>query len=266
MRSVPCDQASRSVRRVMDRSDVDGIAVLRLAHGPVNAMDAELCDALADQARGLAAGPERAIVLTGAGKAFSAGADLKRIAEGGEEYARRYFAALDGVFRAWFAVGKPVVAAVNGHAIAGGCILAACADVVLMAEGRGRIGLPELQVGVPFPRSATEAVRFTAGDVVTRRLVLGSRTHSPAEAVALGLVDEVVPADELEPTAVARARALADTVPPDTFALAKAHLRRDHTERIAAAAEEDAAAAELWVRRAEDGWIANYLTAVTGRR
>jgi enoyl-CoA hydratase len=239
------------------------VAIVRLAHGPVNAMDVELCDAVAAQFRALVTDPARAVVVTGKGRAFSAGADLRRFLAEGEPYARRFVPALNGMFRAVFELAKPVVAAVNGHAIAGGCVLAACADVTLMASGR--IGVPELAVGVPFPRVAMEVVRFAVGDVTARRLMLGAQTYPVDEAVALGLVDEVVPVDDLLARAVGRARTPATAVPPDTFAFTKQQLRRDACERMDRCADEDEGTLALWARRATDGWTAAYLESVTGR-
>jgi enoyl-CoA hydratase len=162
-----------------------------------------------------------------------------------------------------FELGKPVVAAVNGHAIAGGCVLAACADVTLMSAGR--IGVPELAVGVPFPRVALEVLRHAVGDAVTRTLVLGTQTYPVDEARALGLVDEVLPPDDLLAAAVDRARALAASIPSDTFAATKAQLRRDAVERMTAYADESEPVTTLWIRRVEDGWTRRYLDAVTRR-
>lgn len=242
------------------------VAVLRLSHGPVNALDPELCDAVAAQVRALVTDPVRAVVLTGSGRAFSAGADLRRLVTDGEAYARRFVPALDGLFRSVFELGKPVVAAVNGHAIAGGAVLAAAADVVLMADGPARIGLPELVVGVPLPRVAVEVVRYAVGDQVARRLITGADTHLPADARAMGLVDEVLPADDLLPAAVGRARDLASRIPADTFAFTKAQLRREALQRMDGAAEEAEATLALWIRRGSDGWTAAYLESVTRKR
>jgi enoyl-CoA hydratase len=167
------------------------------------------------------------------------------------------------MFRTAFTLPMPLVAAVNGHAIAGGCVLAACADVVLMSEGR--IGLPEVRVGVPFPRSAVEVVRHAVGDVAARRLILGAETMSPADAAALGLVDRVVAAADLQAAAHAAAAEFADRMPADTFAHTKAQLQRDAVARMDAQVDEDIAAAELWAERVRDGRIAGYMQAVTGR-
>lgn len=250
---------------MIEREDDGDIAVLRLAHGPVSAMDLELCEAVGKELRALAGDPARAVVVTGTGKAFSAGVDLRRIVDGGAEYIAAFLPALSEMFRAAFELPKPVVAAVNGHAIAGGCVLAAAADTVLMAEGNGRIGVPEIRVGVAFPRVPLEVMRFAVGDVAARRLIVGAQTHAPADARALGLVDEVVPADELPARARAVAQELASAVPADTFAVTKAQLRRETTERMARYADDDVRAEQVWVQRATDGWIERYLESVTRR-
>ena len=248
---------------MIEWADVDGVAVLKLARPPVNALDVELCTAVAEGLRGPHVDGVRAVVLTGGGRAFSAGVDLRAVVAGGAEYPRRLVPALTDVFRAAFTVPVPLVAAVNGHAIAGGCVLAACADVVLMSEGR--IGLPEVRVGVPFPRAAVEVVRHAVGDTGARRLMLGAETMPAPEAAALGLVDHVVAAADLQAAALAAAVELAERIPADTFAHTKAQLRRDAVARMDAHADEDAGATELWVERVRDGRIARYLEAVTGR-
>ena len=250
---------------MIERTDDDGIAVLTLTHGPVNAMDLELCEAVTAAFRELADDPARAVVLTGAGSSFSAGVDLRRIVDGGAGYVKQFLPALAESFRVPFELGKPVVAAVNGHAIAGGCVLAATADVVLMADGRGRIGLPELKVGVPFPRIALETMRFRAGEVGSRRLVVGAQTYLPADAAAHGIVDEVVDPSELVKRAVDTARALADEIPADTFAATKAALRREAVERADRYGDADEETERLWIQRAEDGRIAAFLESATRR-
>ena len=98
-------------------------------------------------------------MLTGQGKMFSAGVDLIKLRQGGADYIRKFLPSLHKLYEAVFFHPKPVVAAVNGHAIAGGCVLAACADRRIMARGLGRIGVTELLVGVPFPALAFEIVR-----------------------------------------------------------------------------------------------------------
>jgi enoyl-CoA hydratase len=269
MRSLPRDGPVGRLRGVLERDDVEvegvPVAVLRMVHGPVNAMDLELCQALAERFRGLAADPARAVVVTGSDRAFSAGVDLKRCTAGGDEYVEKFLPALGDAFRAAFQLPKPLVAAVNGHAVAGGCVLAACADVVLMADGPARIGVPEIRVGVPFPRIALEVLGVAVGERGARELVMGAQTYLPDQAARLGLVHDVVPAAELGSRALAAAGALARDVPPDTFATTKGQLRRAALERTDRCADEDEPVSTLWKRHIADGWVARYLASVTGR-
>jgi enoyl-CoA hydratase len=199
------------------------VTLLRIEHGPVNALDLELCREITEHLVELRTGGP--VVLTGSGRAFSAGVDLRALLDGGAPYVREFVLALDALFRVAFSLPVPVVAAVNGPAIAGGAILAAAADTVLMADGRGRIGMPELKVGVTFPQSALEILGHRAGEIALRRLVLGALTHAPSQAVELGLVDEIVDEAQLLERAVATAEEYATLIPADAFAMTKAQLR-----------------------------------------
>lgn len=252
---------------MIEREDVAGVAVVRLAHGPVNALDLALVTAIADTFRELAAGDEPAVVFTGAGRAFSAGVDLWQVVDEGPEYARAYVPALVDAFEAVFTCPKPVVAAVNGHAIAGGAILVSGCDHRVMAEGPGRIGVPELRVGVPFPVTALEILSFALGPRLARQAVLAADTYEPAEAVTRGFVDEVVPAQRLLDSAVATARRLADLTPADTYALTKRQLRAEALQRLHRSRPEyDGEAVQLWMQRVRDGRIRDYMDRVTARR
>jgi enoyl-CoA hydratase len=206
--------------------DLDGAALVRLEHGKVNVLDLELLRALAEAFAGL--GDADAVVLTGAGRAFSAGVDLRRIVDGGPAYVAEFLPALEQAILALFDLPRPVVCAVNGHAIAGGCVLAQACDVRLMASGT--IGVPELFVGVPFPTAALEVLRHALGSRLVH-VVVTQGPVDPAEALRLGLVDEVVERDALLDRALARARALG-SIARETFALAKEQLHREAHRRI----------------------------------
>src|SRR5262249_55465431 len=127
---------------MIERTQNEGILTLRLTHGKASALDVELLDRLLQELDGMAA-DVRGVILTGTGSIFSAGVDLFRLMREGPDYGRRFLSLLSRFVRTLFAFPRPVVAAANGHAIAGGCIIVLAADVRLMAEGTGRIGLPE---------------------------------------------------------------------------------------------------------------------------
>ncbi|MFI0451355.1 enoyl-CoA hydratase/isomerase family protein [Actinomadura sp. 6N118] len=240
----------------------DGIGVVRLAHGKVNALDLELCRAIETTLRDLDTGEVRAVVLTGSGRAFSAGVDLERIVKGGADYVAEYLPALVGAFQAIFDAGKPVVAAVNGHAIAGGCVLAAACDHRVMAAGTGTIGVPELYVGVPFPAVALEIMEYALGPVAARRVILDGRNRTPAEALAFGLVDELAEPGELLERALAVADRLASAIPADAFRHTKRQLHGDATERL----DAEATTARLWQTAATDGRIRAFMDRTVGSR
>ena len=208
----------------------DGVVVLSMRHGKANAMDTALCTGLAAKVRELAATDASAIVLTGQGRIFSAGVDLLRIVEGGAAYVEGFLPALSDLFNAVFECEKPVVAAINGAAIAGGCVLACAVDQRVLAAG-ARIGVPELKVGVPFPTSALEITRFTVTHRHLPSILYGADTFADDDALARGLADVIVPAEAVLDRAVTMAKALA-ALPPAAFALTKHQLRDATIRRI----------------------------------
>jgi enoyl-CoA hydratase/carnithine racemase len=199
------------------------VAVVRMEHGKANALDSAFCRGMGELFRGFEADPAAAFVLTGTGGIFSAGVDLVRLRDGGPSGASAFTADLEFLYGALAKVPKPVVAAVNGHAVAGGCILVQGCDWRVMAEGKGTIGVPELRVGVPFPPVVFELMRAAVAPPVLRSLVYLGGTRGPADALAAGLVDEVCPAGTLLDRAVEVAERLA-SVPPVSFAIAKRQL------------------------------------------
>jgi enoyl-CoA hydratase len=193
-----------------------------MAHGKANALDLELLAAISAQLHRLREAP--AVVLTGSGTIFSAGVDLFRVVDGGRPYLDRFLPALRKTFNELMAFPRPLVAAVNGHAIAGGCILVETADYRVMTSGTGRIGLTEMLVGVPFPVDAIEIMRLATGGRALTRIVYGAETLAAAEALELGLVDELEAPEALLGRAVEVANSLA-TIPRGSFGIVKRELR-----------------------------------------
>src|SRR4051812_24768504 len=238
----------------------DDVAVVRLEHGKVNALDLELLRAISETMREVSTAG--AVVLTGAGRAFSAGVDLRRIVDGGVAYAEEFLPALSEAFLAVFDCPRPVIAAVNGHALAGGCVIAAAADLRLMSGGT--IGLTELRVGVQFPTVPLEIARYAFGPRAAM-LALTADTFDAEAALRLGLVDEVVAPDALLPQAIRRAETLA-TYPAQVYAATKEQLhrgaRRQIDERRGA---DDKAAAEVWTDGQTLATIKSFLDRLGGR-
>lgn len=213
---------------MIERSEEDGIVVLRLAHGKASALDVELCEAITSAFE--AEKDSAAIVLTGSGAIFSAGVDLVRMVDGGAAYVNRFLPVLSDAIRAVLDCDRPVVAAVNGHAIAGGCILAAACDLRLMAEGKGRIGVPELLVGLPFPEAAREIMELVVPSPRRREVLLSGETWISTEAVERGLVDRVVSPEALLDEATAAARRMA-SIDRGVFSMTKRRLLAGVRER-----------------------------------
>jgi enoyl-CoA hydratase len=223
----------------------DGVVVVRLAHGPVNALDLELLTELTATFDELSA-EAPPVVLTGAGRSFSAGVDLRRMVNEPREYVGEFMAALSRSFLAVFEYPAPTVAAVNGHAIAGGFVFAAACDH-RVATG-GKLGLTELAVGVPFPTAAIEIVRHAVGTHGAGVLALGAELVDVETAHRLGYVHEVVGEESLVDTAVARA-AVRTQRGSEAYLLTKRQLQRTVWENMERHAHtEDAVVAQMWSR------------------
>jgi len=221
------------------------VAILTLAHGKANAFDLELCEALSVRVAECRQSWCTALVITARGSIFSAGVDLLRVVSDGSAYVTRFLPALSRALEDVFALEKPVVAAVNGHAIAGGCILACAADRRLMARGSGRIGVPELLVGVPFPPVPLEILRFTVSAPRLPELIFAGATLSPDAALEFGLVDLVVDADALVDEALAGAERMAAR--SDAFATTKRVYRAPALALMRAGRERyDQAVEDVW--------------------
>ena len=243
---------------MIQRDDRDGIRILRLAHGKVSAMDIELGEALMQEMADAAAAPVKAVIVTGTGSSFSAGVDLYRVLKDGPEYGRRFLPVLDGLLRAALTLPKPLVAAVNGHAIAGGCILAACCDHRIMVEGAGRIGIPELGVGVPFPALPLQIMAARLSDGALRDLVFTARTVQIDEAKALGLIDEKCPSGMLLDRAMEAALRLA-SIPAGAFALTKEAFYTPILQRTAQLVDLNAKVSDEWEQQHTYDTIRAYL-------
>lgn len=203
------------------RNDRGSLSILRLEHGKANALDVELSRALTASLAELETESRcGAAVITGTGGIFSAGVDLFRLLEGGEAYADAFLPALVDLIDHLRAFPKPLIAAINGHAIAGGGVIAFACDYRIMATGDGTLGVPELRVGVPFPSGALNIVRAVVPRAHLRNVVLRGGLSTPEEALARGLVHEVVDGEDLIDRAVEVGLEMSE-IPPATFALTK---------------------------------------------
>lgn len=193
---------------LLEERPAEGVVVLRL-HRPavLNALNLTLRQALATSFARLDADPlTRVIVLAGSERAFCAGADLNEYVDASptEILARR----MDHLWGAISGCRKPVIAAVRGHALGGGCELAMHADVIVAGEG-ARFGQPEVLIGLMPGGGATQRLTRAVGKFRAMHLLMSGAPITAAQALAMGLASEVVPNADVEPHALALGRQLA---------------------------------------------------------
>ncbi|MBL8958063.1 MAG: enoyl-CoA hydratase/isomerase family protein [Myxococcaceae bacterium] len=223
------------------------VTLLRIKGGRANAMSVDLLKqlegAFADVAHDKGA---KAVVLTGDGNAFSAGLALPDLIALDRPAMRDFIAAFERSMQRVLTTPKPVVAALNGHAIAGGCVLALMCDARLAAQGGAKVGLNEVQLGIGLPSLVIEPLRARVPASSLLPVAYEGRLFGVDDAHRLGLLDAVVPAAELEAMALARAKELGKA--PQAFAQIKQALLRPVLEAITRNAPADR---EAWL----DSWF-----------
>ncbi len=223
---------------------VGGVAVLTLASDKVNSLDVEVLGEISAVVEAWEVDPGvRALVLTGEGRAFSAGVNVTQVLAHEVAYTDELLDALSATFTRLFRFPKPTVAAVNGSAIAGGCLLAVTCDKRLIADG-AKIGVTELSVGVAFPVMTVELLRHVVGDRA-EQLMFDASLLTADEACRLGLAHRAVPADELQAAALSAAEGLASH-DAGAYALAKAASRKSALAAMDAGGAIDRQVHEQW--------------------
>ncbi|HEX6255473.1 MAG TPA: enoyl-CoA hydratase-related protein [Euzebyales bacterium] len=220
-----------SITRVVE----DGVAVVTLDDGKVNALDVDAFAAL-DEALDACA-DDAAIVLCGREGVLSAGLDRAQLSAPPAELQQLAIALTSTTMRLW-TEPRPVVMAATGHAIAAGTILALACDHVVAAEGDHRWGLNETAIGLVLPQWVVDLARSTVRADRLERLVLPGRLVDAREALDVGFVDELAPADQVRSRAVARALALAE-LPRAVYAANKRRLRGSAADAALVALEVD---------------------------
>jgi enoyl-CoA hydratase len=228
------------------------IAIVRMDRPPANAMDLEsLADgrAVHDELR---ASEPAAVVLTGRPGFFSAGVDLKVAPTLDPDGQRAMVEGINRTFLDWYSFPRPVVAAVNGHAVAGGLILALCADHRI-GNGEGKLGLTELRAGIPYPVAAITIVKAELSPPPARELALRADLVDHATGLDLELLDELVDPAALEDRALEVAGELA-ALPRSAYARVKDQVRG-----------ETIAALRAKLERGDDPMLSGWLGEETAR-
>lgn len=191
-----------------------GLAELTLARGRVNAINERMLEEMEGCFRSLEADSSvRAVLWGGEGKFFSFGFDVPELFPRPKEAFIRFLDGFADLCAYLFSYPKPIVAALNGHAVAGGCLLALTCDYRLMATGSCKIGLNEITFGSGLPACAAEMLRFCAGARNAQIILYSGALYSAEEAFARNLVDQVCAEGDLLGEARAVARNLGDKDP-----------------------------------------------------
>ena len=202
------------------------VATLTLGRGKVNALNGAVVDELRAALEALEGEPGvRAVILTGAGKFFSFGFDIPEFLSYTRERFADFLTRFTGLYTYLFLYPKPVVAAINGHAVAGGCMLVLACDRRVMVGGRAKISLNEIGFGSSVFAGSAEMLRFWVGSAAATAVLYSGAMYAAAGAERLGLVHEVADEEGLAGAAMKAASELAARQQP-AFASIKSLLRK----------------------------------------
>jgi enoyl-CoA hydratase/carnithine racemase len=192
----------------------DGVARIALRRGKVNAINEKVVDELTDCLRNLSYDPAvKAVILTGEGKFFTFGFDIPEFLGYSKAAFIRYLTKFTGLYTDVFLYPKAVVAALNGHTIAGGCMLAIACDYRIMVQDDAKISLNEINFGSSVFAGSVEMMKLWLGQRNAESALLSGAMYSAEQAFEIGLIDEVVSKDDLDSKARKKALeyALQDT-------------------------------------------------------
>lgn len=222
------------------------LAILRLKREHGNAINADMVEDLTDACRHVdSSAAIRGVLLAASGKLFSPGLDLQELIELDRPQMERFLVRFNECVLALYSLAKPMVAAVHGHAVAGGCVLALMADWRVLREG-ALIGLNEVRVGLPLPYGVAQIVQAAVAPSRVEEVALFGGNFSDERAVAAGLAHELHGAEGFEEHCMGRLRELAEKGSQAT-APTKRYLRSSVIERIrAAGTRHDAEFLDAW--------------------
>jgi enoyl-CoA hydratase len=211
----------------------DGLATVRLNRKHGNAINLDLVDELTSTFRKLDLDDDvRGVRLAAAGKLFSPGLDLQELIELERPDMERFLERFNACILSLYTFSKPLIAAIHGHAVAGGCVLCLTADWRVLQHEK-MIGLNEVRVGVPFPYGVAMILRESVPQRHLEEIALFGRNYRGEEAVQVGLAHEVHPPDGFDAHCLSRLEALASK-DAAAFAITKRYLRATTVEHIMA--------------------------------
>jgi len=208
----------------------DDVALVKLCRSKTNAIDLKLVDELSEALRLSRKDSQTlGVVLTSTtDKFFSIGFDIPSLFDLSSDSFKTFFRKFNSLCLDLYTYPKPIIAAITGHAIAGGCILALCCDYRFIAEGRKLMGLNEIKLGVPLPYPADRILDQLVGFRNAREITDSGSFYTPADSKHLGMVDEVLPIEEVQEKAAEKVRSLS-LFTGDAFTA----IKKDRTERTA---------------------------------
>lgn len=213
----------------------ENVAILKFNRNITNAINLELINDLSGNVKTCAADESIAgVVLTSVNdKFFSIGFDIPGLIDLSTKQFKEFYTAFNRLCIQIYTFPKPMVAAITGHAVAGGCIIALCCDYRFIAEGKKLMGLNEIKLGVPLPYPADRILRQIVDDPAARKILDTGDFFPPEVALSMDLVDVVVPLEEVVNKAVEKVKSVV-SYSLDAFAI----IKRNRTEKIEAEIKE----------------------------
>jgi enoyl-CoA hydratase/carnithine racemase len=209
----------------------DEVAIVKLDRDVTNAIDLQLVEELSETLQGVTHDPGVHSLVLGSSneRFFSIGFDIPQLFGLAKQDFKFFYQTFNRVCMDLYTLPKPTIAAITGHAIAGGCILALCCDYRFIARGRKLMGLNEIRLGVPVPYLADCVLRHIVGVRYARDITDIGEFYQPEESLQMGIVDQVLPLEQVLPKSIEKARLLGGS-PQEAFAM----IKRNRVERVEA--------------------------------
>ena len=207
------------------------VAIVKLDRGVTNTIDLQLVEELSETLQGVTHDPGVHSLVLGSSneRFFSIGFDIPQLFGLARQDFKFFYQTFNRVCMDLYTLPKPTIAAITGHAIAGGCILALCCDYRFIAQGRKLMGLNEIRLGVPVPYLADCVLRHIVGVRYARDIMDIGEFYQPEESLQMGIVDQVLPLEQVLPKSIEKARLLGGS-PQEAFAM----IKRNRVERVEA--------------------------------
>lgn len=208
----------------------NNIAIVKLNRGVTNAINLQLVNKLAEHLQNIKKDPAvHSLVLSSSNeKFFSIGLDVPELFDLSKEDFMHFYKRFNQLCLSLYALPKLTIAAITGHAIAGGCILALCCDYRFIAKGKKLMGLNEIKLAVPVPYPADCILRDLVGTRNARNIMYYAEFYPPEELLQLGVIDQVLPLEEVLPKSIEKAKSM-DALPQEAFEIIK-HNRIEKVE------------------------------------